>query len=127
MKRTIYIAFTAFYLMVSMGLSLNLHYCGGKLAGVSIVMPSAPCCCNSEENKSCCADTEISLQMDMDQQISYPPSWELDLLVLSQPDIISYNSYETVVPKKIFPIFPNPPPISSNDRRIAIGSLTFYA
>jgi len=126
MKRASLILFTAFYLMVSLGVSLNLHYCGGKLASVSIDLPGDKCCCGDESTNSCCSDASLSMAMDVDQQLTAPPSFELEMAHVNLPIWVDQAAVVVSSTLKITPHFPNPPPISSVDLRIQMGALTYY-
>ena len=126
MKKALLIAFTGVYLAVSLGISLNFHYCGGRLANVGIALPAAKCCCDAADNSNCCSDESISLQMDLDQQITYPPSWELNFPQITTPDYLFFGKSISLIPEKITPHYPNPPPLRSQDARIEMGSLTYY-
>jgi len=55
-KRFIAILATALYTVLSLGLVIHIHYCGGELAHVSILAESNSCC---ESATDCCA-TQIS-------------------------------------------------------------------
>lgn len=70
-KRNIAIAFTCYYMMICVGLTLTVHFCGGMLAGVSAITqvevnnstpdPEACCVVKTETNKDCCNDAIIDL------------------------------------------------------------------
>lgn len=47
-----------FYLMVTSGISMNLHYCGGKLKKVSFFhnVTEKGCCGTKKKSKGCCKD-----------------------------------------------------------------------
>ena len=126
MKRLGVILFTAFYLMVSLGVNLNLHYCGGKLASIGIELPANNCCCGQENSNSCCSDASVSMEMDVDQQVTYPPSLDVKLTNISIKNWIELYPANTSIHKEILPLFPNPPPLKSADLRLQMGSLTFY-
>lgn len=54
-----------FYLTVTSGITMNLHYCGGKLKTVSIFSNNEKGCCGSKKkSKGCCKDktTVIKVQ-----------------------------------------------------------------
>lgn len=121
------ILFTLFYAGVTMGVDLNLHYCGGKLAKVTIVLPSPSCCCDeSKSNADCCADAQLSIQMDVDQVHMSAPDFESTNLVgqcfaaFKTPALTINNS------KDVPQILPIPPPLRAQELRILMGSLTYY-
>ena len=58
-----------FLLLVSIvGLSINTHYCGGKLAGISIYLPATCGCGNIEMPSDCCSNEQQILQLDEEYQ-----------------------------------------------------------
>ena len=57
MKKFIFIFFSFFYLTSTSGISLNVHYCGGKIKHVSFYSSSEKNCCGKKKmNKKCCKD-----------------------------------------------------------------------
>ena len=127
MKRVGLILLTVFYTGVSMGVSLNLHYCGGKLAKVRIALPQPPCCCGSEADMtSCCSDAQLSIQMDVDQLVTFSPTLK-DMQKAVATSINEYSQEELVLPlsTKSPQVLPMPPP-SAQQLRILMGSLTYY-
>lgn len=79
LKRNIAIAFACYYMMICVGLTLTVHFCGGMLAGVSAVTPSeksttAPetcCVVKAAANEDCCNDAVIDLsELEDDTLIS---------------------------------------------------------
>ena len=79
--------FLAFLLLVSnVGLSFNVHYCGGELASVSLnsVLPSLQSekgCCEKKvtsKKDSCCKDKKIVIQKKSDNGIVKTFSFQMD-------------------------------------------------
>jgi len=126
MKRVIVIAFTGFYLALSLGFSPNLHYCGNNLAKIRIVVSAPNCCCDGLEDNNCCSDASISLQLDVDQELNYPPSWELQLPLAPICGIVFQEGSHNFLPQKIISHYPNPPPLIGFDARIKMRSLIYY-
>lgn len=112
--------------MVALGVSLNLHYCGGKLASISIDLPGDKCCCGEEGMKSCCSDASVSMAMDVDQHVTYTPTFEIRIPIVLLPNWNSQSVNKLFVPQEIITHFPNPPPLKSGAFRIQMGSLTYY-
>lgn len=58
MKNSIIILFTMFYLMVTSGIAMNIHYCGGKIKSVSFFKNDTEkgCCGSKKKSKGCCKD-----------------------------------------------------------------------
>ncbi|MFH7012047.1 hypothetical protein ACHRV5_09240 [Flavobacterium sp. FlaQc-52] len=78
--------FLAFLLLVSnIGFAFDVHYCGGKIASVSLntassVAPEKKCCGISEKKSSCCKDKVVRFEKKSDDatfkmfffQIAFP-------------------------------------------------------
>jgi len=63
--------FLAFLLLVSnIGFAFNVHYCGGKIASVSLNTTSPieekSCCAKSEKKSSCCKDKVVQIEKKSD-------------------------------------------------------------
>ena len=57
MKKFVAIFFSIFYLISSSGISLNVHYCGGKMKHVSFITTNEKGCCGKKKmSKKCCKD-----------------------------------------------------------------------
>lgn len=69
MKASIIILFSVFYLLVSTGASLNIHYCGGKLRNISFTSFSEKECCGGKmKSKGCCHNEKIVIKLKDKQQ-----------------------------------------------------------
>ncbi|PXY41579.1 hypothetical protein DMB65_06390 [Flavobacterium cheongpyeongense] len=62
--------FLAFLLLVSsIGFAFDVHYCGGKIASVSLsttVSPEKKCCGDKEKKSSCCKDKVVKFEKKSD-------------------------------------------------------------
>ena len=62
--------FLAFLLLVSsIGFAFDVHYCGGKIASVSLstsVSPEKKCCGDKEKKSSCCKDKVFKFEKKSD-------------------------------------------------------------
>lgn len=60
------------FLLGTIGVNINKHYCKGRLAKVSFWGASDPCCkkapSNNQFSKNCCSSEEINLAFDDDFQ-----------------------------------------------------------
>lgn len=71
MKRFFPILLSVLYLLTSVGVGINFHYCLGKLAYVEIMGPVDHCCCgDAEEVAHCCEDETYFFQLETEQQTS---------------------------------------------------------
>ncbi|WP_139218252.1 HYC_CC_PP family protein [Sunxiuqinia elliptica] len=86
MKKLLSILFSIFYLTLTIGLVVNMHYCQGELASVQLYEEEASCCCSDQASiTSCCDDHTQLLKLDIEPTLT--PShrlntqvWEIDLL-----------------------------------------------
>ncbi|WP_163397912.1 HYC_CC_PP family protein [Flavobacterium fluviatile] len=103
--------FLAFLLLISsIGFAFDVHYCGGKIASVSLsssVSPEKKCCGIKEKKSSCCKDKVVKFEKKSDDatfkvfffQIAFPALVQefKPLAFLSVPnfkskEVISYYS-----------------------------------
>lgn len=69
MKKFLVIFFSVFYLTSTSGISLNIHYCGGKIKHVSLFNSSEKGCCGKKKmSKKCCKDKVSYFKIKDDQQ-----------------------------------------------------------
>jgi len=60
MKKTGIILLSVFYFLVTSGFTMNLHYCAGKLKGVSLLQSDKDNCCgNKKKSKGCCNEKSL--------------------------------------------------------------------
>ena len=69
MKRAVAILLTTLYTFLSLGLVLHVHFCGNKLANISLSKESISCCSDHETNccavkVNCCENLELRLAID---------------------------------------------------------------
>lgn len=76
MKRIISLIIMVLYLLPAIGMTVSTHYCGGKLADVSLFgsKPKMSCACgatttknNVQVNRKCCEQVVYSLKLDNQQ------------------------------------------------------------
>jgi len=96
------------YLLVTVGLTVATHFCGGKVASVkmlSFVSNENPCGCDNTAVPDGCCRTEIkSIQLNdeqiavqVDQQTS--PQTDVNLWAdVSIEELFSSNSVRTIIP-----------------------------
>lgn len=105
--------FLAFLLLVSnIGFAFDVHYCGGKIASVSLnttasASPEKKCCGAKEKKSSCCKDKTVHFEKQSDDatfkifffQIAFPtviqeyrPIAFLSIPCFKSKQVISYYS-----------------------------------
>lgn len=72
MKKGIVILSSVFYLLVSVGIGYNMHYCEGNLFSVELYAKSSVCCCEGgqEMENDCCVDESSFFQFAPDQKLA---------------------------------------------------------
>ncbi|OFX83324.1 MAG: hypothetical protein A2W99_12060 [Bacteroidetes bacterium GWF2_33_16] len=74
--------FLSFYVLVSLGLTINLHYCGDRLESLKLFENTESCCCGGETtNKSCCENQFLHYAISDEQRVSQ------DFRILTIPSI----------------------------------------
>ncbi len=68
LKQKLALALCTFYLFSVIGLALSIHFCGGKLASVSVSSAKAACkFCKAEvadkKDDGCCKNTKIDVKV----------------------------------------------------------------
>ena len=65
MKKSLIILFASFYLILASGLSISLHYCGGKLKEISFFGAGNEngCCGSKKKSKGCCHDKSTFIKV----------------------------------------------------------------
>jgi len=67
MKRMISIMLLVFYSVFNIGLVMNTHYCGKKIASISLLSIEKKSCHSCEKNQkknNCCKDTQTHLSVN---------------------------------------------------------------
>lgn len=115
MKAAIAYCLTVFYFLISIGLTANLHYCGGKFKHVTFAgfQKQKNCCKGKGMKKGCCKDVPVTLKKSsVDERVITASA------ILSHPIDIpapAYFSFEAeplsyFIPEKIVAGMKAPPP-----------------
>lgn len=113
MKKITVILLLMCYLIPSIGMTVSAHYCGGKLASVSLqLLGTEKCKCGSKKmKKDCCKTTTCTIQIKSDQQPT--PQLEVDFskTFSVQPAIVQTNIttvFSATVEKDFYQHYPPP-------------------
>ena len=71
LNKILSISFAVFYLITSVGVQLNVHYCMNEVESIDLFTESKGCCCKAfmpEMADSCCGDETILVQADDDDK-----------------------------------------------------------
>lgn len=71
MNRLAAIFLTGFYLIATIGVAINVHYCHGEVASVNVYFSAEACACGKMMGKQhCCDDETFIFQLEEDQRVS---------------------------------------------------------
>jgi len=113
-KTILVYSLAVFYFLISVRLTANIHYCGGKIKTVSLVGFSTQksCCGGKPMKKGCCEDVQVCFKKtSVDQQTSFAIAF-LSPVIVTDPfyAFILEKDRELYVPKHIKPSVHAPPP-----------------
>ena len=119
LKKNIAIVFTCYYLIICVGLTLTVHFCGGSLAGVSAVSSEVACemkitqdaCCASKTatKPDCCNDTVVDLSEVDEDSLFHETTIE--------------KQFVAVLPNVIYSFFKN----TKFQNKVALPNYTFQS
>ncbi|MGV3613239.1 MAG: HYC_CC_PP family protein [Fluviicola sp.] len=122
MKRIFSLIIMVLYLLPALGMTVSTHYCGGKLADVSLFgsKPKMSCACGAMASKNkvhikkkCCEQVTFSLKLD-NQQLKQSTldhkSPNAEILAEKQFDFGFIRNTIIVMPKVALSYSPNLPP-----------------
>ena len=73
MKKFILIILTLLYAVVSSGITVNVHYCMGRMADVEWGSASACTMCGQKKTSDCCKDEAHYIKLAVDQDVNHVP------------------------------------------------------
>lgn len=114
MKTILVYSLAVFYFLISVRLTANVHYCGGKIQNVTLVGFSThqSCCGGKPMKKGCCEDVQVCFKKtSVDHQNSSTIAF-ISTAIITEPyqAIVFESNLEFYVPKHIKPSVHAPPP-----------------
>ncbi len=110
-KRNIAIVFTCYYLIICVGLTITLHFCGGSLSGFSTVLKDLVCseqafktlCCseNKEISSDCCNDTILDLS-EINEDSLFQEFKFIDQIVILPLNLNYFFFNKKIILNKVF-------------------------
>lgn len=101
MKRITVILFSVFYLYISIGLAVNVHYCQGQVKDIWVILNQGSSCCDignnccteAETHEKCCDEQLFYFQIPSGQQQikTNNTDYIFDQSVLQEISYFSYN------------------------------------
>jgi len=124
-KKTAVVLLTFFYSFCAVGLGVNVHYCHGKIASVSIGFSKDDCCCQKESKRKCCSDKAVVLKIESKQIKTTTYSWvsgyQNVILRCFTPHVTPCNALSYFQPEyRLLSTFPPPNPVYLTNRNIRI-------
>ncbi len=123
-NKHIAVIFAFYYLFISVGLAVNLHYCGGELESISSIFTEASCemlkakkgCClqHNKVNNDCCSNQEIGFtDVDKDTLLTATDTINVFALPATFNNISTNNLEEVLVNKPLqhYTFQSNAPPL----------------
>lgn len=97
MKRSVAIIFALLYIGSVSGWALNLHFCGGELNCISLLVKDDCCACPEEEEPGCCSDEGLYIKASDDSHTAgNSTTFSLDAALVSAPLSFSIPTYNIV-------------------------------
>lgn len=90
LKKIAAISFSAFYLIASIGIAVNFHYCLGRLESVQVVLAQSDCCCDDGEQMMACCDDELYFFQLDDEEKVVPTIQSFTDIVLEVPYFVEH-------------------------------------
>ena len=96
MKKGFILLFALCYLYSSSGISINLHYCGGKIKSVSLFQTDEEACCKGKMKKAgCCKDKNAFVKIEDSQasasSLQIPGSKSIQSVFIGQVHRVALN------------------------------------
>lgn len=104
LRHTIGILAVGYYLVFSIGFSLNFHYCHGELSEISMSWQDSSCGCDNVGFKSCCQDIGNYYRISTDHVVSRTTP-DLQPVVAPKPVVATFEPI-TVRNQFVLPALP---------------------
>ncbi len=118
MKKFLLAIFAFLYMCTSIGATVEMHYCMGKLADWSIGHNTSETCSRCgmvksvKKNTGCCKDEYRFIKNDTDQKKTESTPYQIQLIAIAFPAPIISAAYPVIIAVQKENIFCNRPPSS---------------
>lgn len=122
MNRIFALLFAFGYLISVSGLALNMHYCGGELNCISLIVPDDCCECPEDAPPSCCSDSGLFLKASDDSHLQVNSEFSFKIAaveVLASQFVVPHQILAKFHQSEVYAFADLPPP----DRVIAYRRL----
>ncbi len=115
MKQLQAILITGYYLLATIGVAVNVHYCHGDIASVTVYMSHGSCGCEEEMGMdACCDDATYQFQLQEEQQV--PSSVTIQAPFVADVPVEFVRSEKSIQSQGFIPAYqpdPSPPQVPS--------------
>ena len=127
MKRFLIILFASFYLLLTAGFTINIHYCLGEVESITPFIQADVCCCGTDEMPmDCCGDKQMVFQFSPDDQLIKSEHSVFKAPLLETIEIASVRSLENEGHQKVIYKFYKSPPPEKVPIWLKYSNFTFY-
>lgn len=125
MKKLLSISILFYYLVITIGLFVNIHYCKGEVKSIKIGTNNNSSCCAADICKSSCCDDELLLiRHDNEHKIVQSHNTSVNLYA-EKIHFITNNNIDEYIDNEPIRFIDIPPP-KNVPTWILNSSLTFY-
>jgi len=127
MKRFLVISFAIFYLLLTAGFTVNIHYCLGEIESITPFVQVDNCCCGTAEMPmDCCGDEQMIFQFSPDDQLIKSEQSIFKTPLFEIIEIASVRSVENEDHQKLIYKICKPPPPDNIPIWLKYSNFTFY-
>lgn len=127
MKRFFTISFALMYLLLTAGLTINVHYCLGEIESITPFVQADVCSCGTDEMPmDCCGDEQMIFQFSPDDQLIKSDHSVFKAPLLETIKIATVRFIENEDQQKIIFKFCKSPPPDNIPIWLKNSNFTFY-
>lgn len=117
MKKAVILVLAVVYITLTSGVAVNVHYCMGRLAGVTYGVEREHECekCGMQARKGCCETEHKLVKADDDHIASQSFSAKIPVFAAIITEFSSYNAPATTAHEHVIPPYHAPPGTQLND------------
>lgn len=117
MKKVVILVLAVVYITLTSGVAVNVHYCMGKMAGVTYGVERAHECekCGMQARKGCCETEHKLVKADDDHTASQAFSAKVPVFAAIITEFSAYIAPALKAREHIIPRYHAPPGIQSTD------------
>lgn len=113
MKKIAIILFAFFYVVLLVGMPLNIHYCMGMVKDIAIFSDAPECCCNDMDGPvNCCEDDQLLIQFQTREQLVKGQVFDVKIKRIAPENDTGPESVirNVLTDESLYVFFNDPPP-----------------